>query len=169
MEERLLLNCTYGSRLYSSTVRAVNISVCAIDGNYITFKEETMKKIVSAMALCVVLFGTIMMVTGCGSKPKAGTVWKVEGVDTYFCFHSNGNAYSATKLLGTLSTLKLGTYTIGKKDITIKNGSVIATWSYTLKGEKMTLETEVNGLKASYSLQKVSSPTEDDIVKAVKK
>ena len=168
MQERLLLNCTYGSWLYSSTVMAVNISVCTIDGNYITFKEETMKKIVSAMALCVVLFGAVMMVTGCGSKPKAGTVWKTEGVDTYFCFHSDGNLYFAAKLLGALSAQKLGTYTIGKKDITIKNGSVSATWSYTLKGEKMTLEAVVNAVKTSYSLQKVSSPTEEDIAKAAK-
>lgn len=127
-----------------------------------------MKKIVSAMALCVVLFGTVMMVTGCGSKPKAGTVWKTEGVDTYFCFHSNGNAYFATKLLGALSAQKMGTYTIGKKDITIKNGSVTETFSYTLKGEKMTFEGKVNGVKVSYSLQKVSSPTEEDIAKAAK-
>ena len=179
MQERLLLNCTYGSWLYSSTVMAVNISVCTIDGNYITFKEETMKKIVSAMALCVVLFGTIMMVTGCGSKPKAGTVWKTEKmtaagvdvpvlVDTYFCFHSDGNLYFATKVATALNVVKMGTYTIGKKDITIKNGSVKATWSYTLKGEKMTLEAEVNGVKTSYSLQKVSSPTEEDIAKAAK-
>ena len=168
MEERLLLNCTYGSWLYSSTVRAVNISVCTIDGNYITFKEETMKKIVSAMALCVVLFGTIMMVTGCGSKPKAGTVWKTEGVDTYFCFHSNGNAYFATKLLGALSAQKLGTYTIDKKNITIKKGSVEESFAYTLKGETMTFEGTFQGLKVSYSLQKVSSPTEEDIAKAAK-
>ena len=127
-----------------------------------------MKKIVSAMALCVVLFGTIMMVTGCGSKPKAGTVWKVEGANTYFCFHSNGNAYTATKMANVLGAVKLGTYTIGKKDITIKNGSVSSSWSYTLKGEKMTLEAEVNGVKTSYSLQKVSSPTEEDIAKAAK-
>ena len=89
-----------------------------------------MKKIVSAMALCVVLFGTIMMVTGCGSKPKADTVWKVEKItatgasipvpgEMYFCFHSDGNAYTAMKMF-TLTASKLGTYTIGKKDITIK-------------------------------------------------
>ena len=127
-----------------------------------------MKKIVSAMALCVVLFGTIMMVTGCGNKPAKGSVWKGEGVDTYFCFHSNGNAYTATKMANVLVAQKLGTYTIGKKDITIKNGSVTATWSYTLKGEKMTLEAEVNGVKTSYSLQKVSSPTEAEIAKVAK-
>ena len=123
-----------------------------------------MKKIVSAMALCVVLFGTIMMVTGCGSKPKAGTVWKVEGVNTYFCFHSNGNAYTATKAANVLVAQKLGTYTIGKKDITIEGES----FPYTLKGEKMTLDAKVNGVKVSYSLQKVSSPTQEEIAKAAK-
>ena len=108
------------------TVKAINVSVCAIDGTYLTFKEETMKKIVSAMALCVVLFGTVMMVTGCGSKPAKGSVWKVEKisaagaslpvlVDMYFCFHSDGNAYFATKPLNVLVAEKLGTYTIDKK------------------------------------------------------
>ena len=134
-----------------------------------------MKKIVSAMALCVVLFGTIMMVTGCGSKPKAGTVWKVTKmtaagvdvpmpVDMYFCFHSNGNAYTATKAANALLVEKLGTYTIGKKDITIEGQS----FAYTLKGEKMTLEGNIEGVKHSIQLQKVSSPTQEEIVKAVK-
>ena len=134
-----------------------------------------MKKIVSAMALCVVLFGTIMMVTGCGSKPKAGTVWKVTKwtaagvdvpvpVDTYFCFHSNGNAYTATKVANVLHAEKMGTYTIGKKDITIQDESL----AYTLKGEKMTLDGSVKGVKQSIELQKVSSPTQEEIAKAAK-
>ena len=138
-----------------------------------------MKKIVSAMALCVVLFGTIMMVTGCGSKPKAGTVWKVTkmtvaGVDEpmhgdmYFCFHSNGNAYTATKVANVLGAYKMGTYTIGKKDITIKDGSDVDSFAYTLKGEKMTLEGNIEGVKHSIQLQKVSSPTQEEIAKAVK-
>lgn len=138
-----------------------------------------MKKIVSAMALCVVLFGTIMMVTGCGSKPKAGTVWKVTkmtvaGVDApmhgdmYFCFHSNGNAYTATKAANVLDAEKMGTYTIGKKDITIKEGSTAVSLTFTLKGEKMTLEGNIEGVKQSIELQKVTSPTEAEIAKVAK-
>lgn len=159
------------------TVKTVNISVCAIDGNYITFKEETMKKIVSAMALCVVLFGTIMMVTGCGNKPAKGSVWKVTkmaggdvpaSVDMYLCFHSDGNVYIATKASNVLGAQKLGTYTIGKKDITVKNGSVTATWSYTSKGEKMTLKGSFDGKDQEMELQKVTSPTEAEIAKVVK-
>lgn len=138
-----------------------------------------MKKIVSAMALCVVLFGTIMMVTGCGNKPAKGSVWKVTkmtaagvdvpaSVDMYFCFHSNGNAYMATKAANVLGAEKMGTYTIGKKDITIKYGSTSETLAYTLKGEKMTLEGNIEGVKQSIELQKVSSPSQEEIAKAVK-
>ncbi|QSH91861.1 hypothetical protein C5N99_04365 [Treponema medium] len=134
-----------------------------------------MKKIVSAMALCVVLFGTIMMVTGCGSKPAKGSVWKVEKmtkagvavpmpVDLYFCFHSNGNAYMATKVANALLAEKQGTYTIGKKDITIEGKS----FAYTLKGEKMTLEGKIESVQQSLELKKVSSPTQEEIAKAVK-
>ena len=147
-----------------------------------------MKKIVSAMALCVVLFGTIMMVTGCGSKPKADTVWKVEKItatgvsitvpgEMYFCFHSDGNAYTAMKML-TLTASKLGTYTIGKKDITIKGDTDAVSFPYTLKGEKMTLDLTADLAKklsipslagsAQFELQKVSNPSAADIKKAAK-
>ena len=122
------------------------------------------------MALCVVLFGTVMMVTGCGTKPKAGTVWQVTAgglsvVKMYFCFHSDGNAYVATKAesVGLVAT-KLGAYTIDKKTITIEGES----FEYKLKGEKMTFTGKVNGVSVSYELQKVSSPTEKEIANAVK-
>ena len=138
-----------------------------------------MKKIVSAMALCVVLFGTIMMVTGCGNKPAKGSVWKVTKmtaagvdvpvlVDMYFCFHSDGNAYTATKAANVLGAEKMGTYTIGKKDITVKNGSVTVTWPYTSKGEKMTLKGNFDGKDQEMELQKVTSPTEAEIAKVAK-
>ena len=159
------------------TVKTANVSVCALDDDDITFKEKTMKKIVSAMALCVVLFGTIMMVTGCGNKPTKGSVWKVTkiagvdvpaSVDMYFCFHSNGNAYMATKKANVLGAEKMGTYTIGKKDITVKNGSVTVTWPYTSKGEKMTLKGNFDGKDQEMELQKVTSPTQDEIAKVAK-
>ena len=141
-----------------------------------------MKKIVSAMALCMALLGAVMMVTGCGSKPKADTVWKVEkmsvsGVsapmpaEVYLCFHSDGNAYSATKMLN-LQAEKLGAYTIEKKNFIIEKVSV----PYTLKGEKMTLDLTEDFAKelgipsvagaAKLELQKVSSPTAAEIKKA---
>ncbi|MGI5101593.1 hypothetical protein [Treponema vincentii] len=136
-----------------------------------------MKKIVSAMALCIVLFGAITMVTGCGSKPAKGSVWKVASVtvsgvafpipgETYLCFHSDGNAYQATKLLG-LTAVKLGTYTIDNKNITIEGKSV----AYTLKGSKMTLNGNILGeigipANAEVELQKVDSPTQEEIAKA---
>ena len=132
-----------------------------------------MKKIVSALALCVVLFGAVMMVTGCGSKPAKGSVWKVTkmaggdvpaSVDMYLCFHSDGNAYQATKLLG-LTAVKLGTYTIDNKNITI--GSNVS--PYTLKGEKMTVKpVGITGIpsNAEVELQKVTTPTEKEIADA---
>jgi len=137
-----------------------------------------MKKIVSAMTLCVVLFGTIMMVTGCGNKPAKGSVWKATKmtaagvdvpvlVDMYFCFHSDGNAYTATKVANVLDAEKLGAYTIGKKDITIKEGSAAVSLTFTLKGEKMTLKGRFEGDDKEIVLQKVSSPTEEEIKKAV--
>ena len=126
-----------------------------------------MKKIVSAMALCIVLFGAITMVTGCGSKPAKGSVWKVASVTvSYLCFHSDGNAYHATKLLG-LTAVKLGTYTIDNNNITIEGKSV----AYTLKGSKMTLNGNILGeigipANAEVELQKVDSPTQEEIAKA---
>jgi len=141
-----------------------------------------MKKIVSAMALCMVLLGAVMMVTGCGSKPKADTVWKVAKItvsgvsisvpgEMYFCFHSDGNAYTATKLL-TLNAKKQGAYTIEKKNIIIEKVSV----PYTLNGEKMTLDLTADlaqklGIPgvanaAKLELQKVASPTAAEIKKA---
>ena len=136
-----------------------------------------MKKIVSALALCVVLFGAVMMVTGCGSKPAKGSVWKMEKItaagvsipipgETYLCFHSDGNAYQATKLLG-LTAVKLGTYTIDNNNITIEGKSV----AYTLKGSKMTLNGNILGeigipANAEMDLQKVDSPTQEEIAKA---
>ena len=139
-----------------------------------------MKKIVSALALCVVLFGAVMMVTGCGSKPSKGSVWKVASVtvsggvfpipgggDIYICFHSNGNAYSATKAIRLLIAKKLGAYTIDNNNITIEGKSV----AYTLKGSKMTLNGNIlEGIgipaNAEVELQKVDSPTQEEIAKA---
>lgn len=88
-------------------------------------------------------------------------------VDMYLCFHSDGNVYVATKAANVLGAQKMGTYTIGK-DITVKNGSVTATWPYTSKGEKMTLKGSFGGKDQEMKLQKVTSPTEAEIAKVAK-
>lgn len=38
-----------------------------------------MKKIVLSMALCVVLFGAVTTVTGCGKKPRNDALLQVKG------------------------------------------------------------------------------------------
>lgn len=72
-----------------------------------------MKKIVSLMVLCAVLFGAVLMATGCGSKPTKGSVWKVTKYETkvgstttdelkdiakmYCCFHADGYVYTLSQ------------------------------------------------------------------------
>ena len=129
-----------------------------------------MKKLVSLMALCTVLLGAVALV-GCGTKPAKGSVWKITKVAgvavpsaaaQYFCFHSDGNAYHASKVDKLpLTAMKLGTYKIDSKTITINGESA----SYTLKGDKMTVKIK----NIDQEMQKVSSPTEDEIKKAVVK
>lgn len=132
-----------------------------------------MKKLVSLMALCTVLLGAVALV-GCGTKPEKGSVWKMtkatvegktvplEGVG-YYCFHSDGYFYIATKVGKLpLAASRNGKYTINAKTITIEGGA----FSYTIKGNKMTLK---HPEEATYELEKVSSPTEDEIKKAAGK
>ena len=137
-----------------------------------------MKKIVSLMALCMVLLGAVMMVTGCGSKPKTGTVWKVTtgipdttkallGKDggAYLCFHTNGKAYWAMKVSGKLTAGVMGEYKIEKETITIGKQSV----KYTLKKDTMTVKAlEMDSVKMDLELKMVSTPSEAEIAKAVK-
>ena len=133
-----------------------------------------MKKLVSLMALCTVLLGAVALV-GCGTKPAKGSVWKmtkatVEGKTVplkgvgYYCFHSDGYFYTAQKesAKSPLKASKDGKYTINAKTIIIEG----AAFSYTIKGNKMTLKHPEEG---TYELEKVSSPTEDEIKKAVGK
>lgn len=121
-----------------------------------------MKKIVSLMALCAVLLGAVMMVTGCGSKPEKGTVWKITGGSEYYCFHSDGNLYVATKG-DTLVATKMGTYTIKAKTIEMLNTS----FDYSISGDKMTLTGTFEGQKGALELQKSSDYTEKQIKDAV--
>lgn len=129
-----------------------------------------MKKLVSLMALCTVLLGAVALV-GCGTKPAKGSVWKItktfqegfSGAEAYYCFHSDGNVYLASRSKNVLGALHYGTYTIGSKTITINGQSI----SYTLKGDKMTFKYVGSALEEE--MQKVSSPTEDEIKKAVVK
>ena len=94
------------------------------------------------MALCAVLFGAVLLATGCGSKPAKGSVWEVtkaESVTTpkggtaqpaekhlkdvskmYYCFHADGRVYSFTQNKNsTVQGSDLGGY---KSD---KNGKLI--------------------------------------------
>ena len=137
-----------------------------------------MKKIVSLMALCMVLLGAVMMVTGCGSKPKTGTVWEVtagipdamknllgKDAGVYLCFHTNGQAYSATKVPGMLRAEVLGEYKIEKETITIGKESV----KYTLKKDTMTVKAfKMGSVKVDLELKMVSTPSEAEIAKAAK-
>ena len=122
-----------------------------------------MKKIVSLLALCAVLLGTVMVVTGCGKKPEKGTVWQVEGTKGYYCFHSDGNLYEALKIGNTLTAQKLGPYTIGSKKVTMMG----TTFDYKSSGNKMTLTGTIDGQKGAIVLQKSSDYTEQQIKDAV--
>ena len=133
-----------------------------------------MKKIVSLMALCVVLFGTVMTVTGCGNKPKADTVWETtkqngvtvpESLVQYWCFHSDGNVYQAFKLGGNEYFTKAGKYEIYDKlkKITItttytgymgQTQESTAVYDYTITGDKLTLKIPYQGEAFSYEMKK---------------
>ena len=124
-----------------------------------------MKKIVSLLALCAVLLGTVMVVTGCGKKPEKGTVWQeeVEGTKHYYCFHSDGNLYVALKIENTLTAQNLGPYTIDSKKVTMMG----TTLDYKSSGNKMTLTGTIDGQKGSIVLQKSSDYTEKQIKDAL--
>ena len=122
-----------------------------------------MKKIVSLLALCAVLLGTVMVVTGCGKKPEKGTVWQAEGTKEYYCFHSDGNLYEAVKVGNTLAAHNLGPYTIGSKTVTMMG----STLDYKSSGNKMTLTGTIDGQKGALVLQKSSDYTEKQIKDAV--
>ena len=151
-----------------------------------------MKKIVSLMALCVVLFGTVMTVTGCGNKPNKDSVWettKVNGVAVpevhteYWCFHSDANLYKVTK--SNMSFTNEGKYTIddATKKITItttrwgRGGTPVeikTTFNYTITGSKMTLKSiyengaNSNAEPSSYEMKKSNKFNANDIKKKVK-
>ena len=135
-----------------------------------------MKKIVSLMALCAVLLGAVMMVTGCGAKPEKGSVWKITKVTVdgkseeakypeYYCFHSDGKLYYAIKIGDKLTARNSGAYTIEEKTkkITMLGTSV----DYSASGNKMTLTGTVVGRKSTLELQKSSDYTEKQIKDAV--
>ena len=130
-----------------------------------------MKKIVSLMALCAVLFGAVLMVTGCGNKPEKGSVWKITKIiedgktetadGVYYCFHTDGNVYAANKdEKGTLRASQIGRYTIKGKKLTIDGEP----YDCAISGNKMTLK--ANGVVVE--LQKSSDYTEAQIKAAYK-
>lgn len=142
-----------------------------------------MKKIVLSMALCVVLFGAVTTVTGCGKKPRndallqvKGTVWEETVVppppptppapptqpdppyQQYYCFHSDGHLYMASNKDGDLKKKEdLGTYSVDSKNITTDKKS----YTYELKGDEMSLKD--NNTDTPNKTKKVSVPTEDKI------
>ena len=136
-----------------------------------------MKKIVSLMALCAVLFGAVLMVTGCGNKPAKGTVWKITKITVngesevpngvYFCFHTDGNAYNAEKdEKGNLHSEMMGPDTIDTKSkkLTIAGLS----YDYTIRGNNMTIKATADGYTAVAEMQKSSDYTEAQIKAAAK-
>ena len=135
-----------------------------------------MKKIVSLMALCAVLLGAVMMVTGCGAKPDKGTVWKITKVTVdgkseeakipeYYCFHSDGNFYYALKKDDKLVAIKKGAYTIEEK--TKKITMFGTSFDYSTSGNKMTLKATIAEKQSVLELQKSSDYTEKQIKDAV--
>ena len=135
-----------------------------------------MKKIVSLMALCAVLLGAVMMVTGCGAKPDKGTVWKLTKVTVdgkseeakypeYYCFHSDGNLYYAIKTGDKLTASNLGAYTIEEK--TKKITMLGTSTDYSTSGNKITLTGTIAGRKSTLEMQKSSDYTEKQIKDAV--
>ena len=138
---------------------AADVRGSSIHGNTIISKEKTMKKFVLLMALCVVLFGAVTTVTGCGTKPRNAdllkvnsTVWKetlppgeAHIKQKYLCFHSNGHLYLAEEqTIGKKDFKKTdrGTYSIDSEKVTINNASSgsSTSLSYTLKGVKLNIK-----------------------------
>ena len=133
------------------------------------------------MAFCVVLFGAVLMATGCGLKPEKGAVLKVikmlddQGenlkepeMPMYFCFHTDGKAYIASKDgEGKLTSQAIGAYTndAKSKKLTIEGLGVC---NYTTSGNKMSLKHPENG-KVVFELQKTRDYTEKQIKDAVGK
>lgn len=118
-----------------------------------------MKKIVLSMALCVVLFGAVTTVTGCGTKPRNADLLKVNSTvwketlppgeapikQRYVCFHSDGHVYLAeekTLEKEDFEKTDLGTYSIDSEKVTINDASSGSTisLSYTLKGVTLDLK-----------------------------
>ena len=155
-----------------------------------------MKKIVSLMALCAVLFGVVLMATGCGSKPAKGSVWEVttaKSVKTpkggsaekakdvfdkdskvYYCFHADGNVYVLTKDKdGKLEGQFLGGYKSDKSGKLIFGGNdITATFTkdkMTMKSSKKTFNNytgEEDGTKAYTYELKPSKAYSADEIKA---
>ena len=138
---------------------AADVRGSSIHGNTIISKEKTMKKFVLLMALCVVLFGAVTTVTGCGTKPRNADLLKVNSTvwketlspgeapikQKYLCFHSNGHLYLAEEqTIGKKDFKKTdtGTYSIDSEKVTINNASSgsSTSLSYTLKGVKLNIK-----------------------------
>lgn len=138
-----------------------------------------MKKFVLLMALCVVLFGAVTTVTGCGTKPRNADLLKVNSTvwketlppgtppikQKYLCFHSNGHLYLAEEqTIGKKDFKKTdtGTYSIDSEKVTINNASSgsSTSLSYTLKGVKLNIK-DVPDYPNPFT--KVDLPTEAQI------
>ena len=139
------------------------------------------------MAFCVVLFGAVLMATGCGLKPEKGAVLKVtkttmnekseEPKDPmYYCFHTDGFFYQAVKKDGKLHSEVAGPYTNDSKTkkLTVMEQGTGIVYDYTTSGDNMTLKVTMSGgpmgeQSVSIELQKSSDYTQADIKNAVGK
>jgi len=126
---------------------------------YGIMRERKMKKSLTFFAMIAILIGTAALLTGCGAKPKAGQVYKVTKgvgeVETYWCFHSDGNLYVAAKVLGVMGASKVGAYKITAKEIEVNS----VKYAYTLKKNKLSFKYGA----VDYEMEKVDSPTEKEI------
>lgn len=156
---------------------AADVRGSSIHGNTIISKEKTMKKFVLLMALCVVLFGAVTTVTGCGTKPRNADLLKVNSTvwketlppgeapikQRYVCFHSDGHVYLAeekTLEKEDFEKTDLGTYSIDSEKVTMNKASSTTSWSYTLKGVKLNIK-DVPGYPNPFT--KVDLPTAAEI------
>lgn len=149
---------------------AADVRGSSIHGNTIISKEKTMKKFVLLMALCVVLFGAVTTVTGCGKKPRNAdllkvnsTVWKEKLPDgnpqRYLCFHSDGHLYVAEEdHAGEEDFKKIdkGTYSIDSEKVTINKNNDSISSSYSLKGGELKIKENSDFQKP---FTKVDTPT----------
>lgn len=124
-------------------------------------------KFVSLSAALVLFACAGILFTGCPHSLKKGIVgvWKMEDVpggnsEFYYCFASDGNAYYADNVMGVLVAQKMGEYSVSGKKLKVAGKEA----ECSLKGDVLKLKIEGD----SATFKRVSSPSEEEIKKAVK-